>query len=74
MGKQCYLCGKNTIFFIWSTSRAFPIHKLKPTKKEKAMYSIGVPICFRCFERIKEEAYGGKHQETSTGNTRSKNK
>ena len=60
MGKQCYICGTNTIFFIWTSSRAFPRHKLKLSKRDRVMYNIGVPICFRCFEKIKEEAYGYK--------------
>lgn len=74
MGKKCYICGKQTIFYIWSTSAAFPLEKLKLNKLERRIYRIGVPICFSCFNKIKEVVYGNKHRETSTSNIRPENK
>ena len=74
MGKKCHICGKQTIFFIWSSSAAFPLEKLKLNKLERKIYRIGVPICFSCFNKIKEVVYGNQHRETSKDNIRTKNK
>lgn len=59
MGKQCFLCGNETIFYVWTTSRYFPIKKLlnmiKSRSERTYIRNIGVPICFRCYRRICNE-------------------
>jgi len=59
MGRQCFLCGKETIFYIWTTSKVFPIEKLLKKIKSKAekrfVRCYGVPICWNCYRRLKDE-------------------
>jgi len=63
MGKRCCLCGIDTIFFVWSSSRDFPIDKLadaiKLEGKSKAEFikkNPGEPVCFKCYNSmIKDE-------------------
>jgi len=59
MGKQCFLCGKETIFYIWTTSKVFPLEKLLKKIKSKAERNFvrryGVPICWTCYRRLLNE-------------------
>ena len=56
---QCKMCGKYTIFYIWTTSRHFPIRKFleKIPKKEKLSIKRqlpeGLPVCFKCYEELR---------------------
>jgi hypothetical protein len=59
MAKKCDLCGINTIFYVWSSSRKFPINrylKRKDIKTKKQIYETkhgGFPVCFKCLEELK---------------------
>jgi len=61
MAKDCYLCKNKTIFYVWSTSRDFPIEKLIEYKNLKSKYEVaevsreGQPICFKCLEELKNK-------------------
>lgn len=65
MGKQCYFCGKSTIFFIWSTSRIFPRKSQAFEKRDRVMFNAGVPICFPCYYKIMGVHNGDKTEKTS---------
>jgi len=52
MGQRCCVCGFETIFFIWTSTRGFPIDLLNkvlenPDKSAK-------PICFKCYNKLKD--------------------
>jgi len=59
MSKNCYLCKMKTIFYIWSTSRDFPINSLmekinnKTKQMEMSFKYEGVPVCFNCYKELK---------------------
>jgi len=55
MGSNCYICGQKTIFFIWSTARHFPREKIIKDNIDKILVNAGVPVCFRCYEKIKRD-------------------
>ena len=61
MAKDCYLCKNKTIFYVWSTSRDFPIEKLIEYKNLKSKYEVaevsreGQTICFKCLEELKNK-------------------
>ena len=61
MSYQCKVCGNNTIFFVWSSTRGFPREKLielvgkkqsKRWKKGILNGTIGVPVCFKCAAKL----------------------
>ena len=58
---ECYLCGNNCGFFVWSTTRQFPIDKLMKMKKVKGkamrnkLCIEGVKVCFSCYNKLIEE-------------------
>jgi len=60
MSKRCYMCGIDTIFYVWSTSRNFPREKLIEAKKlktkaQKASISEdGQVVCFKCLKELRE--------------------
>ena len=54
MSNRCCLCGISTIFFIWSSTRDFPIEKLRELIKIGKDESM--PVCFNCYNsKIKNE-------------------
>jgi len=50
MGERCKLCGINTIFYVWSTSRNFPKEKLGSLVDLDKDF-INVPVCFNCCKK-----------------------
>ena len=59
MAKQCYCCGLNTIFYVWTSSRNFPREKLVEvmnidgiTKKSILIDNEGKPICYGCYNEL----------------------
>jgi len=60
MAKRCVVCGLDTIFYVWSTSRNFPrenliLKKDYKSKHEKGRVSVeGLPVCFKCFKELKK--------------------
>jgi len=60
MAKRCYICGNNTIFYIWSSSRNFPrgsLIKAKniTSKREKKNIKLaGYPVCINCYNKLLE--------------------
>jgi hypothetical protein len=59
MSKNCSICDIETIFFVWSTTRNFPLNKYIKRKGLKgrrayneAKYG-GSPVCIHCFEELK---------------------
>ena len=59
MAKKCFLCGKETLFFKWSTDRYFPREKLlgeNPPKSLRVLIcNVGVPVCFSCLRKLENE-------------------
>ena len=60
MSKRCNWCGIQTIFYVWSTSRNFPVGKYLKERNiidkggiREVKYQ-GHPICFRCFNKLKK--------------------
>jgi hypothetical protein len=64
MAKQCGLCGFETIFFIWSSTREFPRENLLDSMPNLTEYDrkkllsglSGIPICYDCVKKLKEES------------------
>ncbi|MBE3094328.1 MAG: hypothetical protein IMZ52_04795 [Actinobacteria bacterium] len=60
MSHRCQRCGIETIFFIWSTSAGFPVRRLIRKLNIKSKYgrrkimAEGIPICYYCHKRLKE--------------------
>lgn len=66
---KCCLCNRQTMLFVWTTSRvAIPHHKkindilnykqsAKPAKAINEAILFGLPVCFECFKKVK---HGGK--------------
>lgn len=59
MSKQCSICGIDTIFYIWTSSRNFPREKLveiinadESTKKSIIKGLEGRPVCFSCYNKL----------------------
>lgn len=59
MAKQCCVCGINTIFYIWSSSRNFPREllsdKLNMIGKSKELIIEGVDsrtVCMKCYNEM----------------------
>jgi len=55
---QCKLCGKQTLFYVWTSSRVFPRQKLIKAKELKNRSELdklnqGYPVCFWCLEELK---------------------
>lgn len=50
MGERCKICGINTIFYIWSTSRNFPREKLGSLLDLEPEF-IDTPVCFQCCKK-----------------------
>ena len=50
MGQRCCVCGTETIFIIWSSSRDFPRKELseKTGIPERILKYKGRPVCFKC--------------------------
>lgn len=59
MVNSCMICGKRTLFYIWTSSRYFPrelIFKkfhLKRKSDKKPIYE-GKIVCFQCLEKLKK--------------------
>ena len=58
MTHRCVRCGIDTIFFIWSTSRGFPVRSLirklnikGKFARKKIMYE-GTSVCFQCHSKL----------------------
>jgi hypothetical protein len=66
---KCICCNRQTMLFIWTTSRVFlPYQKklsellshIQKTKPENAVLeavAVGLPVCFECFDKIR---HGGR--------------
>ena len=66
---KCICCNRQTMLFIWSTSRTFVPYqqklsnllsytqKIEPKTTVLEAVSYGVPVCFGCFDKLKK---GGK--------------
>lgn len=58
---RCDICGINTIFFVWSSCRRFPIDRYIKEKGLKLKGDIfrakrnGHPVCFCCLNKLKKE-------------------
>jgi hypothetical protein len=58
MGKICEECGKETIFFVWSSTKGFPREKLihdnmaDYIRKGILCGNIGLPICMHCATKL----------------------
>lgn len=58
MSKTCKICNNRTIFFVWSSTRDFPVEKLldeKDLKVEKEGLKkgrIAFPICYKCAKEL----------------------
>lgn len=59
MGKVCMMCKRETMFYIWSSSRYFPRDKLMDWLNKngnshisKELVEEGVPICFACYFKV----------------------
>ena len=61
MSNKCHICGNNTIFYVWTTSRNFPREKLYEklnikSARTKGFYEkSGYPVCFGCYKNLCEE-------------------
>lgn len=64
MSKKCIACntvfGSNTIFYIWSSSRNFPINKLmkitnRNGRRDYKNFKEGREVCQLCYERLMNE-------------------
>lgn len=60
MSLKCQTCGIDTIFYVWTSSRNFPRHKLFEksriiNKKIQNQYKkVGYPVCMKCREQLDE--------------------
>ena len=61
MSLKCHNCGIDTIFYVWTSSRTFPRHKLfeklgiTNNNKIKNNYKkIGYPVCLKCRSELDE--------------------
>ena len=52
MGQVCCVCKFSTIFYIWSSTRNFPIHKLENILDDDNIKDEGKPVCFKCCKKI----------------------
>lgn len=58
MGKICEVCGQETMFYVWSSSRDFPREKLihdnmaDYVRKGLLNGTMGLPICMKCAKKI----------------------
>ena len=58
MRHRCKVCGNETIFFTWTTSRIFPREKLidflgiRDGTVIKDMEKNGWPVCFNCRNKL----------------------
>jgi hypothetical protein len=58
MSNNCSICGIRTIFYVWTTTRNFPLEKyfgkMKITNKRemKQLRYNGRPICFHCLDEL----------------------
>ena len=61
MSNKCELCGSNTIFYVWTSSRSFPREKLfdkfniKSKKVIKHHEITGSPVCLECYNKLNED-------------------
>jgi len=61
MSNRCHVCGTNTIFYVWTSSRNFPREQLFKkmnikSNKVKNVYRVsGYPVCLECLEKLKKE-------------------
>ena len=59
-GNACNVCGTNTLFYVWTTTRNFPINKymkeLNLTDKGSYIRTRyhGIPVCFSCLNKLKK--------------------
>ena len=59
MAKRCAICGKQTMFFIWTSSRNFPRHKFPGYDKMSDIQKLflkrtGLPVCMSCYHKLIE--------------------
>ena len=55
MAQKCMLCGKNTIFYVWTSSRDFPREKIAVDENDELMLKrIGMPVCMHCYRKLLE--------------------
>ena len=60
MAQKCFVCDRGTIFYIWTTSRNFPIGKLikkngiTDKRTIKIIQKQGYPVCIGCFNNLKD--------------------
>lgn len=63
MSKQCAICGSETIFFKWSSTRDFPrkalirkLYGISDYRKQRlATGRVGVPVCIKCSRMLEKE-------------------
>jgi hypothetical protein len=63
MAKRCAICGHQTIFFRWSSTRGFPVLKMLKKMGQVSDYKkqrlstkrVGVPICVYCCDELYKE-------------------
>jgi len=59
--RYCNVCGNLTGFFVWTSSRNFPINKMCKVTGEEfnkdtiKKYKSGHVVCFDCYDKIKSE-------------------
>ena len=54
MSQRCYLCGKETLFYIWTSSRNFPREKFIEITgiPEKIVQRKGFAVCYHCYQKL----------------------
>ena len=60
MAKKCAICGKQTLFFMWTSSASFPKEKFpgydKMSDVQKLFLKrIGYPVCVHCYNKLLNE-------------------
>ena len=54
MGKRCCMCGINTIFYVWTTSRTFPMDSFLSHLGENIKNIDPDVVCFSCLNKLKD--------------------
>jgi len=57
----CMICGNKTLFYVWTTTRNFPmdrlLKKMNITEKREIerLKLNGREVCYKCYDELKEE-------------------
>ena len=59
MGKKCAICGKYTMFYVWTTSAIFPREKYPGYEEMSDIQKLflkrsGYPVCLHCYKKLLE--------------------